>query len=407
MRKILNILGSTWTTTLLLGLMAFAYALAGVWGEPLSLWSSFMAGNPLGLLLYFLLVANLLVSDPLAIRAMRDRGRPTGTSPDKARAMDDHVLVRKKDFDPYGPSEWMRSKGLSPRETEGGLIARKGAYSILPGLMLRAGLLLLLIALPLSSTHHQSARAMLSPGEDATVLGHEIKLMGLDAPLTEEYLQVGKEGEGSFLELHGLGATLEVDGKSMALREGAPAAAGSLMMRLSYLGYRLPVKRGQDTVLMYLDALPPGKVCEPVAGVLVRLLPERTVKKGLLSGRLYNLKAPYFSIVTEEGEHALRAGEASKDGSVELGKSSLYIELEVRRDAALTFVKAGLVLLVLGLALMPLRLFWYEMIIVAVQDGDSVVLGSTDEFFKAWGIERFREWTDELITSEDSSNEKP
>jgi hypothetical protein len=300
----------------------------------------------------------------------------------------------------------MRSKGLSPKVTEGGLIARKGAYSILPGLILRAGLLLVLIALPLSSTHRQSARAVLSPGEEATVLGHEIKLMELDAPLTEEYLHLGKEGEGSAFELHGLGATLKVDGKSTGLKEGTPAPADGLMLRLVHLGYRLPVKRGRTTVLMYLDALPPGKLIEPMAGVKVRLLPERTVKKGLLSGSIYNLKDPRFEIMGAEGTYSLRAGETSEDGSVTLGESSLYIELNARRDLSIPFIKAGLVLLVLGLALMPLRLFWYEMIVVAVQDGDSIILGSSDEFFKAWGIERFREWTEELITSENSSNEK-
>lgn len=415
----------------MLGLMAFTYWLAGVWGEPISLWGRFLMESPVGLLLYFLLVANLLVSGPMAIWA---RSGTIRTSPDKARAMDDHLVVRKKDFKPSDPSEpsgpsnpydpsgpynssgpydssgpyiWMRSKGLSPKVTEGGLIARKGAYSILPGLILRAGLLLVLVALPLSSSHRQDARAVLSTGEEATVLGHEIKLTGLDAPLTEEYLHVGKEGEGSAFELHGLGATLEVDGKSTVLKEGTPADASGLMLRLVHLGYRLPVKRGRDTVLMYLDALPPGKLIEPMAGVTVKLLPERTVKKGLLSGSIYNLKDPRFEIVGDEGTYSLRAGETSKDGSVALGESSLYIEIDARRDLAIPFIKAGLVLLVLGLALMPLRLFWYEMIVVAVQDGDSVILGSSDEFFKAWGIERFREWTDELIASEDSSNEKP
>ncbi len=403
MNQILNILGSTWTTTFVLGLMAFTYSLAGVWGEPMSLWGRFLTESPVGLLLYFLLVANLLVSGPMAIWA---RSGTIRTSPDKARAMDDHLVVQKKDFDPSDPSEWMRSKGLSPKVTEGGLIARKGAYSILPGLILRAGLLLVLVALPLSSTHRQSARAVLSTADEATVLGHKIKLMELDAPLTEEYLHVGKEGEGSSLELHGLGATLEVDGKSTVLKSGSPAAAGRLMLRLVHLGYRLPVKRGRGTVLMYLDALPPGKLIEPMAGVTVKLLPERTVKKGLLSGSIYNLKNPRFEIMGAEGTYSLRAGETSKDGSVALGESSLYIEIDARRDLSIPFIKAGLVLLVLGLALMPLRLFWYEMIVVAVQDGDSVILGSSDEFFKAWGIERFREWTDELITSEDSSNEK-
>ena len=39
--------------------------------------------------------------------------------------------------------------------------------------------------------------------------------------------------------------------------------------------------------------------------------------------------------------------------------------------------------------------------LIAVQDGDSVVLGSSDELFKAWGIERFREQTEELVESND------
>ena len=115
-----------------------------------------------------------------------------------------------------------------------------------------------------------------------------------------------------------------------------------------------------------------------------------------MSGSLYNLKDPAFRIITDSGEYLLKSGETSRDKRLGLGSLGLYVQVEARMDPALSFLKAGLLMFVIGLVLMPLRVFWYEMRVVAVQDGDNIVLGSTDEFFKAWGIERFRQWTDKL-----------
>ncbi len=402
MKKTINILGSEWTTALVLGLMAFAYALAGVVGDPVAIMSIFLKDNLFGMTLYVLLIANLLTSAVLGIRGWYGPGH---CSAEQVRAMDDHIVVRDRSF---APDKWMLSKGLSPLKAENGFMARKGRFSFVPGLMLKAGLLVILVALPLSSSLRQSASVVISPqdpsGQNANVLGHEIKLLRLDAALPRDFLLLATEGKDTSLELAGLEAQVEVDGKKITLSQGTPQSAGSVNLRVKYLGYRMRIRSGppdKPGTLAFLAALPPGRDCEPVSGVSVCLMAERTVKKGLLSGSIYDLQNPLFSIITPEGKYSLRAGETSRDGSVELGESSLYLELEVRRDAALTFIRAGLVMFLLGLLLMPLRMFWYEMIVVAVQDGDDMVLGSSDEFFKAWGIERFREWTEELITSKD------
>ncbi len=66
-------------------------------------------------------------------------------------------------------------------------------------------------------------------------------------------------------------------------------------------------------------------------------------------------------------------------------------------DPMRSFLRAGLVMFVLGLALMPLRVFWYEMQVEVLQIEYCIIIGSSDEFFKAWGIERFRQWTEDLI----------
>ncbi len=422
MRIIGYILGSEWTTALVLGLMAFAYALAGVWGDPVALLRLFLKQNPIGLALCLLLIANLLTTIVKSTRDIYGHGHP---SAEQVRGMDDHIVVRDRSF---APDKWMLSKGLSLKKTENGFISHKGRFSFVPGLMLKAGLLVILVALPISGSLRQSTDVLMSTGisgqgdpsdlqnQRAQVLGHEIRLLRLDAALPTDFMLLATESKGTSLELSGLEAALDVDGKKITLHQGTPQSTGGvggLNMRIKYLGYRMRIRSSppdKPGTLAFLDALPPGRECEPVSGVAVRLLPERSVKKGLLSGSLYDLTNPIFSIITPEGQYALRAGETSEDGEVALGQSSLYIELEVRRDAALPFIRAGLFMFSLGLLLMPLRMFWYEMRVVAVLDGDSVVLGSSDEFFKAWGIERFREWTEELVASKDlenSPNEKP
>ena len=414
MRKLSNItdsitgstIGSGWLTALVLALIALAYSFAGVRSEePFALWEHFLTQTASGLLLYTILCLNLLVSSALIIRK---RLAVPDASPEAISKMDASLEI-KGEIRGHGLEDLngiddieklMRENGYKPVRQMGNkaLYAQKGRLSFIPSVLLRAGLLLVLVSLPNSLALREQAYMTMTEGTSLSVLGRDVTLKTLDVPLPEDFIQTGDE---SLLRLAGLKAALSVDGNKITLHDGLPSTKSGIALKVSHLGYTLPVSTKEGETLVYLDALPPGRQSKPAFGMTAHIEPERLVKKGLLSGSLYNLKDPSFRIITDSGEYLLKSGETSEDKRLGLGQLGLYVQVEARRDPALSFLKAGLLMFVIGLVLMPLRVFWYEMRVVALQDGDNIVLGSTDEFFKAWGINSFTQWTDKLITPKD------
>ena len=410
MRKLSNItdsitgstIGSGWLTALVLALIALAYSFAGVRGEePFHLWEHFLLQTASGLLLYTILCLNLLVSSTLIIRK---RLAVPDASPRAISKMDASLEIKGQGLEDLNGiddiEKLMRENGYKPVREMGNkaLYAQKGRLSFIPGVLLRAGLLLVLVSLPNSQALREQAYMTMTEGTSLSVLGRNVTLKSLDVPLPEDFIQTGDE---SLLRLAGLKAALSVDNYDVTLHDGLPSTKSGIALKVSHLGYTLPVSTAEGKTLVYLDALPPGRQSKPAFGMTAQIMPERPVKKGLLSGSLYNLKDPSFRFITDAGEYLLKGGEASEDGKLGLGALGLYVQVEAVKDPALSFLKAGLLMFVLGLALMPLRVFWYEMRMEAVQDGDNIIIGSSDEFFKAWGVERFREMTDKLKTSKD------
>lgn len=397
MRKLVHIISSGWLTALCLALMAMAYWYAGLRGEPFALWHQFLTHTLTGTALWFVLSTNLLASGVLLARR---RLAPPVASPESIRAMDSWVAVQKLE----NMQEHLRLKGFSPIENEKGYYVQKGRLSFIPGALVRLGLAMALPALLVSGLMRQSQVVIVSPGETVTAFGQELEMLELDAPLPVDFLKLGRDDDSALLRLEGINTRLSVNGKEIVLDGGGPETMGSRGYRITHLGYRLPINIRGSSMTVNLDVLPPGKsytVVTAGARITTRLMPERIVKKGLLSGSLYNLQEPLLAIKTAGRETLLKPGQTSVDGSIALGESSLYALVEARRDPAVSFLKAGIFLLALGLVLYPLRLFWYERLLLAAEEEGRIVIGSTDEFFKAWGIEDFRDMVEPLITSKD------
>ncbi|KKK59556.1 hypothetical protein LCGC14_3033210, partial [marine sediment metagenome] len=357
-----------------------------------------------GLLLYTILCLNLLVSSALIIRK---RLAVHNSSPEAISKMD-ALLEISGEIRGHGLDDiekLMLKNGYSPVRQMGNkaLYACKGRLSFIPGVLLRAGLMVVLVSLPVSQTLREQAYVTMTEGDTISVLGSVVTLNGLDVPLPEEFIQTGQAGDESLLRLAGLKAALSVGGNEITLHDGVPSTKGGIALRdfiqtgdesllrlaglkaalsvdnydvtlhdglpstksgialrVSHLGYTLPISTKEGKALAYLDALPPGRESKPAFGMTALIEPERLVKKGLLSGSLYNLKDPRFRIITEHGEYLLKSGETSEDKRLGLGALGLYVQVEARMDPALSFLKAGLVMFALGLVLMPLRVFWYE-----------------------------------------------
>jgi hypothetical protein len=165
-----------------------------------------------------------------------------------------------------------------------------------------------------------------------------------------------------------------------------------------------------------LDVLPPGRLhaveLPSGAGTLSFVLePEKTIKKGLLTGKAYNLKTPLYRVSLKgeggDGDVVLGpSGIAELVGrSLTLGDHSLYVKVRSVYDPALLWLYAGAVLGLFGLALMPLRFFWYEKRLCALVGDRRIFVGYSEEFYRMWGILKFRKWTEDLPTGSDETPE--
>ena len=135
------------------------------------------------------------------------------------------------------------------------------------------------------------------------------------------------------------------------------------------------------------------------------LYPDRTLSKGLVTGRQYNLAEPVYRVSVREGkprdgvqEITMRPGDRTGVGPAEvaLGKQRLYARFQIVADPGLPFLYAGVIITLAGMLAVLSRFFWYEReICVMVREG-MLIAGSRDEFFKKWGVLRFQRWSGKL-----------
>jgi hypothetical protein len=397
MMKLLRITGSGWLTITLLASLAASYVIAGIWGDPFALWRGFLMETIPGLLIYTLFILNLITA--ALVTYFKSAGKVEFPA-DEVKAMDASLIVRAEGFD---AGNWLEDKGFKPVEVKDGFIVRQGRYSYIPGMLLRLSLVIVLASLAYGVKADKRAEVILAPGDKVQVLGRTLVLNEIDANLPEDYLHVGNQ---STLKLEGVRTEISIDGKNAVLTDASPSTLGGITLRLAHIGYRMPIRTEGLKVTADLDALPPGKSSQPAPGISMSLLPEKKVKQGLLSGYLYNLREPYFNIALSDTQsYRLRPEETSPDGAVSFGRLTLFAQIEARRDPSIWLLKLGITLLLISIALMLLRLTWYERVIAIAYDKDEVVIGQTHEIFKGWGIAEFREMTASLQAEDPSSDE--
>lgn len=397
--RALYIIGSRWAMAAITLAMGSVYVAMTFGESPYTRFTDFIFHSPLGLALYCGLVISLVAMSVLAVVR---RIRPIAPSVDAVRSMDAHVHFT----DPQGPdslegiAQWLATSGFRPRIVPQGLLARRGALSVLPGTVLRAGVALVMVALLMGAHMRQEQQAIVAGGGESVVLfDREVRAVSISSDISSEYLQVGK---ADFV-LQGLSALMLEGHAEFRVTGWYPVSHGGLYWRIVHMGYVQPVEHGGVTEFLELDLLPPGHVAVasplPGAGVYeFRLAPERQIKKGLITGDVYNLISPRYELSPrgrKDGMIMARATEAARIGvdNVQLGPAGLYVTLLAARDPSLPFLRAGLLVLALALLMMIARIFWYERVFVAVMHEGSPLLGYSEEFYKKWGIYKFRRWT--------------
>jgi hypothetical protein len=399
--KLLRLWGSWWATAALVAAIVGVYVALAFGGDPYDRWAALMLRTAPGLALYLGLALSMaLASVRVVLERLSERGKPA--TPEAIRAMDEHAFLPGVSLDIA--EAFMKEKGFAPVPVVGGLSARKGGLSFVPGTVMRAGTVIFMAALALSA--HLRAATSYSTGEGGPVAlpSEHARLERIEADMPGEFLQVG---EASAFKLGGVRVVVSAaGGRTAEVTPGYPTRLGGDFLRVTHLGYRTDVGVDGKITVLDLDVLPPGK------GYKARLSggreasfvlePVRTVRKGLLVGKAYDLKAPQFRVSLGDGadrrEEVIEPEESASLGGpgLSLGNSSLYVTVEAVRDPALPFLYAGLALALFGSTLMLTRLFWYERRICAALTEGGVLLGYSSEFYRRWGVLRFRRWMDKL-----------
>lgn len=407
--RILKFLGSWWTTTALLLSVAVLYICFTFTENPYSGWIYFLSHTNSGLLVCIALIANLFFAN---LRIACDRMRRSPASPADIRAMDSFIEIPATGPDDLEKAaDWMKKHGFTGEVRGNSINVRKENLSFLPGALMRTGLIVLITALLFSSHIRKTEEARLHEKETYAFTGSSISLNSIKTNLPDDFLQVGETGT---LLLKEVSAVITSSGTSYTITSGFPARINGRYYLISDVGYSqaLSLRSSGRKIekLLDLNILPPGKadiVPLPSGDLFLTftLQPEKTIRKGLLTGKQYLLMAPQYSIKIQRPEErpetvTLKPGDSFTQGdlSLALGKNSFFVKVTAVYDPALFWIYSGLLAALAGLMLMLSRFFWYKKQLSAVLADNTLLIGYSEEFFKKWGIQKFQAWENELLS---------
>jgi hypothetical protein len=406
--RIIDRLGSWWLTAGLLLAFWMAYLALSFGRNPYPAWVALIFRSPGGVAIYTALIVNLLCA---SIRIAAARLRRRDLPPDRADDYDIHGSVPLRAPDAFQQAADLVRSRIGPAVQHGRSIRHlTGTWSFLPGMVFRSGLVLVLAGLMVSSHARRSSDASFRVDERKELLGATVKVTEVQADLPADHLQVGEDG--NFL-LEGVSASLATDGAVARVTPGFPARVNGTWYRIRHLGYSqeltVSLHGRQAKLNADLDLLPPGRSASvPLPGSAQELLfsldPARTITKGLLTGKQYNLARPVYRVSlrrkgsSQEGKaHAgIHSGARAVIGTVPLvlGEQGLSVRLQAVQDPGLLLLYTGSLVLLAGLGSLVSRFFWYEREFVIEEREGTLFAGARDEFFSRWGVERFQRWLD-------------
>ncbi len=366
-------------------------------------WVNFLTEHPAGILLFTALPFSLVWGGALSARSAL---RPPACSPGYIRSLDISAAFRVADGIWAGPlSRWLKQKGFHLKAEPFSGYALKGRWAFLPGTILRVGLVLFLVGFWLSHHGRKVDDVLIRHGATVTLDRAPLILAKIEPGLPATHLQVGRERG---FRVRGAKVWFEGHDGPLTVLQGWPVKSGGRNYALAALGYTQTFYRtipedGTGTETLDLDVLPPGKE-DPVnlfgEEARISLAPEKTLKKGRLTGELYNLEEPSYRVKAPGGEFRVvpagSQGAAIIETKVAEGPRDFWVRIRVVQDPGLGLLIWSLPVTGLGSILVLCNLFWYRREVVCVYQDGELILGYGEQYFKKWGIQRFYRWKDEI-----------
>jgi hypothetical protein len=393
--KAIGFLSSWRTTSALVIVFCSSYLYFTSSGNPYERWIDFLYRNPVGIAIYWAFILNITLTNIMAAYGKLKPLRPT---PEAIKEMDAWTELPAGENPMEKAVEFAKKIGFRTEAADGRLYAVKGRLSFVPGAVMRSGLIVFMAALFISFHLRKAEETVIHEGQ--SVGGKDIYLKEINSDLPPGFLRMGEKGS---FGLYSLSGTLSSSKGIYTVSTGLPERVEGLYLRIIHLGFFQPVSidtpSGRFKYGLDLDVLPPEKtqsVKLPSGETLTfKLSPDKTVKKGLLTGSMFNFKRPLYGISIKKDNIYLdltaRAGGSASGGGygISPGDNSLFIKIESVYDPSVLWIYAGALLTLTGLGLMSIRPFWYERRICALEVEGRALIGYSEEFYKKWGIRRF------------------
>ncbi len=358
------------------------------------------------ILLYLLILINLLASSVLRIK------KALGNEAPEPSRMDTLVVVK--------PEKWHEIRGVFrdyalPESISGPLYIKKGSWSFIPSVVLKIGIVVFLLSLLISENYRIDSTIKVHTGDTLKAERLGLEVQDIRAELKREFLKIGQKGD------------FRVDNVMVRLKGGAgevyeissrgPERIKDKFFRVIHLGVKQEITindpEGQIKGFFDLDILPPGrtalvKIPKRDYFITLSLYPERTIKKGILTGEVYNLERFLYRVVIQRGKTKnekatvlIKEGQSErlKDISIKLGDRGYFAVIKMVSDPGIWGLKAGFIIILAGLILLPFRLIWYTKELYLLPEGEGIRIGYKEEFFKKWAINRFHENIQKVLNS--------
>ncbi|RME65345.1 MAG: hypothetical protein D6778_06500, partial [Nitrospirae bacterium] len=153
---------------------------------------------------------------------------------------------------------------------------------------------------------------------------------------------------------------------------------------------------------IFLEVLPPGR-SQPVRTDFddivfgFKLHPEKEIKKGILTGRVYNLQNPRYELTVQWTRDAKRppirwvlgpgSSATGESLSLKLGTGALAIKALAVKDPVVPLAYFFVAAFALSVLIFPLRLFWFRQRVVVEKTEGSWLIRLQRQQYERWSEE--------------------